>query len=101
MPNRTSAEMEEQILLNTRAYPMLSYVRLAQEMQSKGIAVSPTMVRYVWRRHSLSTRAGRLEWNKSLEDGTSTSMDVQDSLSKSKALIQQAEGLERKSVTAS
>lgn len=62
MPNRTPVLLEEQILLNTGANPTFSYVRLAREMKSKGIGVSPTMVRYVWQRHNLSTRLDRLEW---------------------------------------
>ncbi len=62
MPNRTPALLEEQILLNTRANPTFGYFRLAREMKSAGIGVSPTMVRYVWQRHDLSTRLARLEW---------------------------------------
>jgi Helix-turn-helix domain len=62
MPNRTPAGLEERILLNTRAYPTFSYIRLAREMQSQGVGVSPTMIRYVWRRHGLSTRSVRQEW---------------------------------------
>jgi hypothetical protein len=84
MPNRTPPELERQILLNTRVYPTFSYLRLAQEMMSKGVAVSPMMVRYVWRRHGLSTRAIRVEWMKrwvedrtlNTQDGHNTSIEV-------------------------
>jgi transposase len=62
MPNRTPAPLEERILLQTRRHPIVSYIRLAGEIQSEGIGVTPTMVRYVWQRHGLSTRSARLEW---------------------------------------
>jgi hypothetical protein len=64
MPNRTPPMLEEQILLNTRQNPTFSYIRLSGEMESDGIGVSPSMVRYVWQRHGLSTRSARLEWTK-------------------------------------
>src|SRR5688572_33138650 len=51
MPNRTPPEIEEHILINTYQYHKFSYIRLAREMQAKGMTVSPTMVRYVWQRH--------------------------------------------------
>ena len=62
MPNRTPAVLEDRILLNTRGNPTFSYIRLALEMKSQGISVSPTMIRYVWQRHGLSTRIARFEW---------------------------------------
>ena len=43
MPNRTPVQLEEQILLQTRRYPRISYVRLAGEMRSEGGNVTPTM----------------------------------------------------------
>jgi hypothetical protein len=62
MPNRTPPALEERILLNTRGNPTFSYIRLAHEMNSEGISVSPTMIRYVWQRHGLSTRMARFAW---------------------------------------
>jgi hypothetical protein len=67
MPNRTPAYFEEQILLQTRKYPDISYVRLAREIRSEGANVTPTMVRYVWQRHGLSTQSARRAWAKLLE----------------------------------
>ena len=67
MPNRTPAQLEEQILMQTRKYPRISYVRLAGEMRSEGGNVTPTMVRYVWQRHGLSTQSARRAWAKLLE----------------------------------
>ncbi len=64
MPNRTPALLEEWILLNTWRNPAFGCVRLAMKMESLGTSVSPTMVRYVWQRHSLSTRSARMEWAK-------------------------------------
>src|SRR5688572_7108635 len=64
MPNRTPAPLEEQILMQTHRHPLISYVRLAGTITSEGRKVTPTMVRYVWQRHGLSTRAARLEWAK-------------------------------------
>jgi hypothetical protein len=72
MPNRTPAQLEEQILLQTRKYPHISYVRLAGEMRSKGGNVTPAMVRYVWQRHGLSTRLARLAWAKGFDGSTKT-----------------------------
>lgn len=68
MPNRTPTQLEQQILSLTRGYPTFSYIRLAQEMRSKGIAVSPTTVRYVWQRHGLSTRSARVKWVRTTPD---------------------------------
>jgi hypothetical protein len=62
MPNRTPTVVEQQILLQTCVNPALSYVRLAAFMRSQGSSVSPTMIRYVWQRHGLSTRLARREW---------------------------------------
>jgi transposase-like protein len=70
MPNRTPREIEERILVNTYQYPTFSYIRLAIEMKAKGVNVSPTMVRYVWQRHSLSTQSARRTWVKLLDDGS-------------------------------
>jgi hypothetical protein len=67
MPNRTPAVLEEQILLQTRKNPLVSYVRLAGEMKSGGGRVTPTMVRYVWQRHGLSTQSARRAWVKLLD----------------------------------
>ena len=64
MPNRTAAPLEDKILLNTHTHPTISYLRLAGYMKSEGINVTPTMVRYVWERHRLSTRSARLQWVK-------------------------------------
>jgi hypothetical protein len=67
MPNRTPVQLEEQILLQTRRYPRISYVRLAGEMRSEGGNVTPTMVRYVWQRHGLSTQSARRAWARLLK----------------------------------
>jgi hypothetical protein len=64
MPNRTPAQLEIQILLQTRKHPLISYVRLAGEMQSEGGTVTPATVRYVWQRHGLSTKSARRAWAK-------------------------------------
>ncbi len=64
MPNRTPAAIEEQILLKTHANPAISYIRLAEQMKVGGCSVTPTMVRYVWKRHGLSTIPARLQWVK-------------------------------------
>ena len=64
MPNRTPAEIEVQIILQTLANPIVSYIRLAEKMKMGGINATPTMVRYVWQRHGLSTRAARIQWVK-------------------------------------
>jgi hypothetical protein len=70
MPNRTPAVLEELILLETRKNPLISYIRLAGEMKSEGGGVTPTMVRYVWQRHGLSTQSARRAWVKVLDDGS-------------------------------
>jgi hypothetical protein len=70
MPNRTPAALEEQILLQTRKNPLMSYIRLAGEMKSEGGSVTPTMVRYVWQRHGLSTQTARRAWAKLVDGGS-------------------------------
>jgi hypothetical protein len=67
MPNRTPAELEEQILLQTRKDPLISYIRLAGKLKSQGGSVTPTMVRYVWQRHGLSTQSARRAWVRILD----------------------------------
>lgn len=64
MPNRTPVGVEQSILLKTVENPRFSYIKLADDMKNKGISVTPTMIRYVWRRHGLSTRSARLRWLK-------------------------------------
>lgn len=64
MPNRTPASLEERILLHTWKNPLVSYVLLARELKSEKGSVTPSMVRYVWRRHGLSKRSARLEWTR-------------------------------------
>ena len=76
MPNQTSVEVEEEILLNTREYPTFGYTRLAREMNVKGIGVSPTMIRYVWQRHGLSTRSARLDWVTNSNNGATQSNNL-------------------------
>jgi transposase len=70
MPNRTPAMLEEQILLQTRRNPLMSYIRLAGQMKSEGGSVTPTMVRYVWQRHGLSTQSARRAWAKIVDGGS-------------------------------
>jgi transposase len=70
MPNKTPAPLEEQILIHTRRHPLISYIRLAGEIKSEGGSVTPTMVRYVWQRHGLSTQTARRAWVKLLDDGS-------------------------------
>lgn len=65
MPNRTPVGIEQSILRKTFENPQVSYVKLADDMKNKGITVTPTMIRYVWQRHGLSTRSARLRWLKS------------------------------------
>ena len=65
MPNRTPAPLENQILLKTLEYQAISYSSLAVKMKSEGISVTPSTIRYVWRRHGLSTRRARVRWAKS------------------------------------
>jgi hypothetical protein len=67
MPNRTPARLESEILLQTRKRPLISYIRLAGEMKSEGGSVTPTMVRYVWQRHGLSTQSARRAWVRFLD----------------------------------
>lgn len=62
MPNRTPDFIEEKIILKTQENPFGSYLRLAEQIKKEGIGVTPAMVRYVWRRHGLSTETARLRW---------------------------------------
>jgi hypothetical protein len=64
MPNRTPDLIEDKILLKTYGNPSVSYNRIAGHMTLEGISVTPSMVRYVWQRHGLSTRSARIRWVK-------------------------------------
>jgi len=75
MPNRTPQYIEQEILLLTCKKPMLSYIRLAHEMKSVGMVVTPTMVRYVWQRHGLTTRSARVEWVRNIP-GQANSQEI-------------------------
>ncbi len=67
MPNRTPASLERHILSKTYENPSVSYLRLAGQIQLDGVAVTPAMVRYVWQRERLSTRAARIQWVKMMD----------------------------------
>ena len=71
MPNRTPQHIEQEILLVTRKKPMVGYIRLADEIKSEGMDVTPTMVRYVWQRHGLTTRSARVKWVRTATDQAS------------------------------
>lgn len=58
----TPPEIEKLILIMTQQYPTISYMRLATRLKLDGISVSPPMVRVVWQRHGLTTRASRISW---------------------------------------
>jgi hypothetical protein len=68
MPNRTPQHVEQKIILVTRKKPMLSYIRVADEIKTEGTDVTPSMVRYVWRRHGLTTRSARVKWVRTTSD---------------------------------
>jgi hypothetical protein len=78
MPNRTPASLEDLILSHTRKNPLVSYVRLARTMKCEERSVTPQMVRYVWRRHGLSTRSARLEWTRSFDGETAPLQPADD-----------------------
>ena len=71
MPNRTPSELEERILFQTYGNPTISYIRLAEALKSNGMNVTPTMIRYVWQRHALSTRVARVLWAKAIKSSVS------------------------------
>jgi len=59
-PNRVSEDVEQAILEHSLNYPTHGPLRLAQELQLKGIQVSSGGVRGVWSRHNLLSRYERL-----------------------------------------
>jgi len=59
-PNRVSEDVEKAILEHSLDYPTHGPLRLAQELQLKGIQVSSGGVRGVWNRHNLLSRHERL-----------------------------------------
>ncbi len=78
--NRTPDAIEAQILLKTHANPTVSYVRLAERMMREGTMITAATVRYVWKRHGLSTRSARLRWIK--RNGAGTAPSVRNSLTR-------------------
>lgn len=59
-PNRVGEEVEKAILAHSLQYPTQGPIRVAQELQLKGISVSSGGIRGVWSRHNLLTRHERL-----------------------------------------
>lgn len=59
-PNRVSKEVEDAILKHCLAHPTHGCIRVAQELQLKGVQVSSGGVRGVWSRHNLLTKHERL-----------------------------------------
>jgi hypothetical protein len=78
MPNQTPVHLEERILSHTARNPLVSYARLAQEINSQEGRVTPAMVRYVWQRHGLSKRSARLEWTRGVNFDTTSQKPATD-----------------------
>jgi hypothetical protein len=62
MPTEATPEEEAKILEMTRKNPSLSYVRISQELNLTGEAISPAKVRGVWERKNLLKRIARYLW---------------------------------------
>ena len=63
-----SASLEESVLLLARRYPQHGQAKAARELNAAGHAISPSGVRYIWKKHNLETAYKRLKAIAALRD---------------------------------
>ena len=63
-----SASLEASVLLLARRYPQYGQAKAARELNSAGHAISPSGVRYIWKKHNLETAYKRLKAIAALRD---------------------------------
>ena len=56
-----AASLEESVLLLARRYPQYGQAKAARELNLIGHAISPSGVRYIWKKHNLETAYKRLK----------------------------------------
>ena len=56
-----NGSLEAAVLLVARRHPQFGQARVASELSSTGQAISPSGVRYIWRKHDLETAYKRLK----------------------------------------
>src|ERR1700731_2567534 len=61
LANRTSPEIEAQIVVLSLEQPAFGQIRVANEMRKRSLSISPAGVRGVWQRHDLETMKKRLK----------------------------------------
>jgi transposase InsO family protein len=61
LANRTSPEIEAQIVALSLEQLAFGQIRVANEMRKRGLSISPAGVRGVWQRHDLETMKKRLK----------------------------------------
>ena len=60
LKNRTSPEIEAQIVVLSLEQPAYGQIRVSNELRKRGLSISPAGVRGVWQRHDLETMKKRL-----------------------------------------
>ena len=61
LKNRTSPEIEAQIVVLSLEQPAYGQIRVSNELRKRGLSISPAGVRGVWQRHDLETMKKRLK----------------------------------------
>lgn len=70
----TGSSLEESVLLLARRYPQHGQAKAARELKSAGHAISPSGVRYIWKKHNLETAYKRLKAIAALRDPTMSNL---------------------------
>ena len=59
LKNRVDVNIEREVISMSVSFPSWGQARIARELTERGVAISPSGVRSIWKRHSLETSSKR------------------------------------------